>query len=111
MESRSCCVRSSRREKPQGTLQMRFENQTFTTDVTLDYNQFIGGVIKNCVVFYYGGDFSLSETRMENVRFAMAGAANGALMFLRMIRSLNPQAFEELMSEAPPPLNGPATIN
>ena len=90
---------------------MRFENQIFTTDVTLDYNQFIGGVIKNCVVFYYGGDFSLSETRMENVRFAMAGAANGALMFLRMIRSLNPQAFEELMSEAPPPLNGPATIN
>ena len=90
---------------------MRFENQTFTTDVTLDYNQFIGGVIKNCVVYYYGGDFSLSETRMENVRFAMAGAANGALMFLRMIRSLNPQAFEELMSQAPPPPNGPATIN
>jgi len=65
MESRSCCVRSSRREKPcrrtlaqppatrqtQEALQMRFENQTFTTDVTLDYNQFIGGVIKNCVVF------------------------------------------------------------
>jgi hypothetical protein len=95
----------------QGTLQMRFENQTFTTDVTLDYNQFIGGVIKNCVVYYYGGDFSLSETRMENVRFAMAGAASGALMFLRMIRSLNPQAFEELMSQAPPPPNGPATIN
>ena len=125
MESRSWCVRSSRREKlrrralaklaatrqTQGALQMRFENQTFTTDVTLDYNQFIGGVIKNCVVFYYGGDFSLSQTRMENVRFALAGAANGALMFLRMIRSLNPQAFEELMSEAPPPPNGPATIN
>jgi len=39
----------------------------------MDYNQFVGGVIKNCVVYYYGGDFSLSETRMENVRFAMAG--------------------------------------
>jgi hypothetical protein len=90
---------------------MRFENQIFTTDVTLDYNQFIGGVIKNCVVYYHGGDFSLSDTRMENVRFAMAGPANGALMFLRMIRSLNPQAFEELMSQAPPPPNGPATIN
>src|SRR5258708_14462043 len=101
MESRSWCVRSSRREKlrrralrklpatrqTQGALQMRFENQTFTTDVTLDYNEFIGGVIKNCVVFYYGGYLSLSQTPMENVRFAMAGAAQCALMFLRIIPS------------------------
>src|SRR5258705_5889498 len=102
MESRSWCVRSSRREKlrrralrklaatrqTQGALQMRFENQIFTTDVTLDYNQFIGGVIKNCVVFYYGGDFSLSETRIENVRFAMAGGATRTLIFLSLIWSL-----------------------
>ncbi len=90
---------------------MRFENQTFTTDVTLDYNQFIGGVIRDCVVYYYGGDFTLSGTRLENVRFALGGAANGALMFLRMIRAMNPQAFEELMSQSPPPKQGPATIN
>ncbi len=90
---------------------MRFDNQTFTSDVTLDYNQFIGGVIRDCVVYYYGGDFSLSGTRLENGRFALGGPANGALMFLRMIRAMNPQAFEELMSQAPPPSHGPATIN
>src|SRR5258707_14700011 len=103
MESRSCCVRSSRREKPQGALQMRFENQIFTTDVTLDYNQFIGGVIKNCVVFYYGGGFSLSETRIEKVRFAMAGAPKRAFMFFRVASPRHPPAVCGFVWERPSP--------
>jgi hypothetical protein len=90
---------------------MRFENQVFTSDVTLDYNQFVGGVVRNCVVFYYGGDYSLVNARLQNVRFALGGAANNTLTFLRMLRAMNPTAFEELMNQAPPPANGPATIN
>ncbi len=91
---------------------MRFENQTFANqNITLDYNTFVGGVIRNCTLYYYGGEFSLVGTRLENVKFAMAGPANGALMFLRMVRSVNPTAFGQLMNEAPPPADGPAAMN
>jgi hypothetical protein len=49
---------------------MKLENQTFTTDVTLDCNEFVDCVIKNCAVIFQGGSFSLIRTTLDHVRFA-----------------------------------------
>jgi hypothetical protein len=54
---------------------MRFENQTFTTDVTLDCNEFIDCEVRNCNVMFQGGSFSLVRTKFENVRFGVTGPA------------------------------------
>lgn len=82
---------------------MKFENQTFTTDVTLDCNEFIDCVIKNCVIHHQGGSFSMLRTRLENVRFGLGGPAQHVLSFLRLVRATNPAAVSELLDGAPEP--------
>jgi hypothetical protein len=81
---------------------MKFENQTFTTDVTLDCNEFIDCVIKDCVIYHQGGSFSMIRTRLENVRFGVGGPAQNVVSFLRMVRVTNPGALEELFDAGPP---------
>lgn len=82
---------------------MRFEKQTFTTDVTIDYNQFIDCEIKNCVVYFQGGDFLLVRTKLTNVRFGLGGPANNTLSFLKLIRASNPKIIDELLNQGPQP--------
>jgi hypothetical protein len=82
---------------------MKFENQTFTTDVTLDCNEFIDCVIKDCVIHHQGGLFSMIRTRLENVRFGVSGPAQNVLSFLRMVRESNPAAVGELLDGEPQP--------
>ncbi len=82
---------------------MKFENQTFTDNVTLDYNEFIDCEIKDCVVFYYGGKFSLVRTRFTNTRFGLGGPANDTLAFLKLVRANGPQLLEELLNQGPQP--------
>lgn len=82
---------------------MRFVNQTFTTDITLDYNEFVDCEIKDCVVFFHGGEFSLVRTKLTNVRFGLGGAANTTLNFLRLVRATNPKLITELLDQGPQP--------
>ena len=82
---------------------MRFEKQTFTDDVTLDFNEFIDCEIKDCVVFYYGGQFTLVRTILANVNFGLGGPANDTLRFLRLVRSANPKAFDSLLDQGDQP--------
>lgn len=82
---------------------MRFVKQTFTTDVTLDYNEFIDCEIKDCVVFFYGGEFSLVRTKLNNVRFGLGGPANSTLNFLRLVRATSPGLLNELLDQGPQP--------
>ena len=82
---------------------MRFVNQTFTTDVTLDYNEFVDCEIKDCTVLFHGGDFSLVRTKLNNVRFGLGGPANSTLNFLRIVRSTNANLINELLDQGPQP--------
>jgi hypothetical protein len=82
---------------------MKFENQTFTTDVTLDCNEFIDCEIMNCVIHHQGGPFSMIRTRLDNVRFGVSGSAQNVLSFLCMVRATNPAAVDELLDGAPQP--------
>ena len=82
---------------------MKFENQTFTDDVTLDYNEFTDCEIKNCKVMYCGGEFSLIRTKLLNVKFALGGAANNTLILLRLIRTNAPHILKDLLDQGPQP--------
>ncbi len=82
---------------------MKFENQTFTDDVTLDYNEFIDCEIKDCVVFYYGGKYSLVRTKLANIRFGLGGPANDTLSFLKLVRANGPHLLEQLLDQGPQP--------
>lgn len=90
---------------------MRFERQTFTTNVTLDYNEFIDCTIKDCTVLYFGGDFSLTRTTLSNVRFGLGESANRTLDFLRLVRANGQQLLDELLDAAPGPAPDSVTIN
>lgn len=67
---------------------MKFVRQVFNGgQVTLDYNEFEDCEMHGCVLVYHGGDFSLVRTRLVNVQFGLAGAANNTLSFLRLVRA------------------------
>ena len=77
---------------------MRFEKQVFTTDITLDYNEFVDCEIKDCVVFFYGGSFSLIRSKLSNVKFGVGGPAGQTLEFLRLVRTVGPHLLDELLN-------------
>jgi hypothetical protein len=83
---------------------MKFEGQTFTTDVTLDYNEFIDCEFRDCAILFAGGQFSLVRARFHNVRFGFADAANRTVEFIRLIRATSDgeQIISELLGSAPP---------
>jgi len=84
---------------------MKFEGQTFTTDVTLDYNEFIDCDIRNCAVIFHGGSFSLVRTKLTNVRFGLGGPANETLAFLKLVRANGQHLLDELLNSGPQPQN------
>jgi hypothetical protein len=91
---------------------MRFIKQTFTDDVTLDYNEFVDCEIRNCLVLFHGGDFTLLRTTLTNVRFGLGGPANNTLNFLRLVRAASPRLLDELLNAAPEPVSDQSvTIN
>jgi hypothetical protein len=79
---------------------MRFENQTFTGEVTLDFNQFVRCTFQRCTVYFHGFDYQLIETRMEEVRFAFGGPANNTRGLLKTLRQQEPEVFEQLIQNA-----------
>ena len=84
---------------------MRFESKVFeSAEVTLDYNEFVDCEMRNCVLLYHGGDFSLTRTRLNNVQFGLAGAANNTLSFLRLVRANGQALLDGLLDAGPQPI-------
>lgn len=88
---------------------MKFEKQTFTDDITLDYNEFIDCEIKNCTIFYYGGKFTLVRTKFTNVHFGVGGSANDTLVFLRIVRATGQNMLDALLDQGYQPVPDPST--
>ncbi len=83
---------------------MKFVGQVFEGgEVTLDYNEFVDCELRHCVVLYHGGDFSLVRTRLIHVQFALAGAANNTLSFLRLVRANGQALLDGLLDAGPQP--------
>jgi hypothetical protein len=61
-------------------------NQSFVLDETV----FIRCHLKNCDLFYSGGDFEWVETQMENCRFHWRGPAKNMLGMLLGMGLLKP---------------------
>ena len=78
---------------------MKFVKQTFADGVTLDFNEFIDCEIKDCVVAYYGGKFTLVRTQFNNVRFAVGGSANDTLVFLNLVRAHGEDLLKQLLDK------------
>jgi hypothetical protein len=57
---------------------MKFIGQVFTSDVTLDYNEFVDCEFRGCTVLFHGGEFSL-------------------------VRAQGPHLLQELLDAAPAP--------
>ena len=91
---------------------MRFEQTTFTSDVTLDYNEFVDCTFRDCGILFYGGRFSLIRATFQNVRFGFGDAANNTLAFMRLIRSTTngDELLRDLLAAGPAP-PGSVTIN
>jgi len=68
--------------------------------------QFSDDALKNCVVFYYGGTFSLVRTKLTNVHFALGGPTNQTLAFLRFVRANGPELIDEWLDRGPQPVKG-----
>jgi hypothetical protein len=78
---------------------MRFENQTFTQDTAVDYNEFVNCTFRNCRIIFHGGEFSFSGTvNFERVAFGLGYAASNTLTFMKFLRAAAPQAYAELMA-------------
>jgi hypothetical protein len=92
---------------------MKFVGQVFDGgEVTLDYNEFVDCEMRGCVLTFYGGEFSLVRTRLEKVQFALGGAANNTLSFLRLVRANGPALLDGLLDAGPQPEPGQGvTIN
>ena len=82
---------------------MRFKDQTFTEDVTLDYNEFIDCEIRDCKVLYHGGQYSLVRTKFTNVQFGLGGHANNTLAFLRIVRASGQHLLDDLLDQGDQP--------
>ena len=91
---------------------MKFKNQTFTDDITLDFNEFIDCEIKDCKILYYGGKFLLVRTKFINVQFGLGGPANDTLTFLRLVRANGPHLLDQLLDQGTQPVpDQSVTIN
>jgi hypothetical protein len=84
---------------------MKFVGQVFEGgEVTLDFNEFTDCVMRDCTLLYHGGEFSLVRTRLENVRFGLAGPANNTLAFLKLVRANGPALLDSLLDQGPQPV-------
>ena len=59
----------------------KFENQSFVLDEVC----FINCVLKNCDLYYSGGDFEWINTNMESCRFHWRGPAKNTLALFQAI--------------------------
>ena len=65
----------------------QFEGRSFDLDETVFFNC----KLKDCDLFYAGGDFEWIETSFENCRFHWRGLAKNMLALLQTIGLLKPQ--------------------
>jgi hypothetical protein len=79
-----------------------FRNQAFEgKSFILDQVVFVNCALRNCDLFYAGGDFEWVNTRFEDCRFHWRGAARNTLALLQVIGMLPPPAQPQAV--IPPP--------
>lgn len=76
---------------------MKFKNEIITEDITIDDNEFIDCIIRDCVVRYHGGSFDLVDTVFDKVKVDLRGGAKDMVKFLNVVRASDAVVFEGLM--------------
>ena len=68
-----------------------YEDKTMTEQtLILEEVVLIRCVLKNCDLFYSGGDFEFVELRLENCRFHFRGPAKNTQMLSQLLGMLRP---------------------
>jgi hypothetical protein len=63
-----------------------FKHQTFTdSSFDLDETVFLECELKNCDLFYSGGDLEILNSKMDNCRFHWRGAAKNTMSVLQSL--------------------------
>jgi hypothetical protein len=67
------------------------ENQTLAgATITLDDKHYVNCQLTSCRLVYSGGDFVLTETKIENCQVMLAGAAQRTAGLLAVMGALKP---------------------
>lgn len=70
-----------------------YEDKTLSDQsFILDEVVFIRCRLKNCDLFYSGGDYEWVDTAMENCRFHWRGAAKNSVALFQQLQLMNQQA-------------------
>ncbi len=78
----------------------RYANQTFHgKSFDVDECFFVNCVLKECDLFYAGGDFSWQDSKFENCRWQFRGRA---LTTVNLLRTIGLLPAPEILSPVPP---------
>ncbi len=81
-----------------------YRNQVFQDrSFILEEASFVGCTLKNCDLYYSGGDFDWVESRFEACRFHWRGPAKNTVALLQAMGALQQQMPQSLM---PTPVPG-----
>ena len=83
---------------------MRFENQTFEGDVTLDYNEFINCTFTPaCLIHFGGGMYSFTNCKIAFRGISWHDNADRTLHFMRFLYAMpiGPEVVRQLLETGP----------
>lgn len=67
----------------------------FTDNLVIDGMNLKNAKIKNCVIHYCGGGFSMIDSEMNNCEFKFYGSAANTLTFIKAVFKDSPKALEK----------------
>ncbi|PYV13361.1 MAG: hypothetical protein DMG21_21230 [Acidobacteria bacterium] len=80
-----------------------YRNQVFQDrSFNLEEASFVGCTLKNCDLYYSGGDFDWVESRFEACRFHWRGPAKNTVALLQAMGALQQQMPPQNLMPAPP---------
>ncbi len=80
-----------------------YRNQVFQDrSFILEDASFVGCTLKNCDLYFSGGDFDWVESRFENCRFHWRGPAKNTVALLQAMGALQQQLPPQNLIPSPP---------
>jgi hypothetical protein len=80
-----------------------YRDKTLTSqEFNLEEVAFINCIVRDCDLFYSGGDFDWQGGQFQNCRFHFRGAAKNTLLLFQMIGMVPTQQIQAPVASTPP---------